>query len=162
MARKVRFFSTQIAKAELPTRPLQDSAPLMLVGPRAAQQGDELEVKLNEHESRLIQMNESYSTLSTRTRELQEARHVLIETAVFFDKVRHPLKGRDFWIDRRCFRLPTAARRSGLHSTMALRLSLLEILRVRLMLVRVPCNSTSSESCLGQRRPVPYSHTDPS
>ena len=90
MARKVRFFSTQIAKAELPTRPLQDSAPLMLVGPRAAQQGDELEVKLNEHESRLIQMNESYTTLSTRTRELQEARHVLIETAVFFDKVRHP------------------------------------------------------------------------
>lgn len=88
MARRVRFFKTQIEKESLPTRPVQDSAPMYLVGPRVAQMRDELEVKLNEHEARLTQMNESYATLSTRTRELQEARHVLRETAVFFDRVR--------------------------------------------------------------------------
>ncbi|KAG8858532.1 H(+)-transporting V0 sector ATPase subunit a [Tulasnella sp. 330] len=86
MNRRVRFFSGQIEKEGLPTRPLQDSAPLMLVGPRVAQTRDELEVKLAEHEARLTQMNESYVTLSTRTRELQEARYVLRETAVFFDR----------------------------------------------------------------------------
>ena len=86
MARRVRFFSTQIEKEGLPTRSLEDSAPLLFVGPRVDQMRDELETKLNEHEARLLQMNESYATLSTRTRELQEARHVLRETAVFFDR----------------------------------------------------------------------------
>ncbi|KAG8928109.1 H(+)-transporting V0 sector ATPase subunit a, partial [Tulasnella sp. 417] len=86
MARRVRFFSGQVEKEGLPSRPLDESAPMLLVGPRVAQMRDELELKLSEHEARLIQMNESYTTLSTRTRELQEARHVLRETAVFFDR----------------------------------------------------------------------------
>ncbi|CAK5283332.1 unnamed protein product [Mycena citricolor] len=88
MARRVRFFSTQIGKEKdvVPIRPLYDSAPLITVGPRAAQTIDELDVALAEHESRLIRMNESYQTLSERTKELVEARHVLRETAVFFDK----------------------------------------------------------------------------
>jgi V-type H+-transporting ATPase subunit a len=47
---------------------------------------DELDVTLAEHETRLVQMNDSYKTLSERTRELVEARHVLRETAVFFEK----------------------------------------------------------------------------
>jgi len=90
MARRVRFFSTQIEseKDVIPIRPLHDSAPLMTVGPRAAQTIDGLDVSLAEHESRLVKMNESYHTLSERTKELVEARHVLTETAVFFDKVR--------------------------------------------------------------------------
>ncbi len=90
MARRVRFFSSQLAaeKDVVPIRPLYDSAPLITVGPRAAQTLDELDVTLSEHESRLIKMNDSYRTLSTRTKELIEARHVLRETAVFFDKVR--------------------------------------------------------------------------
>ena len=90
MARRVRFFSNQIEKEKepIPIRPLYDSAPLITVGPRAAQTIDELDVKLAEHEARLTQMNESYQVLSDRMKELVEARHVLRETAVFFDKVR--------------------------------------------------------------------------
>jgi vacuolar-type H+-ATPase subunit I/STV1 len=89
MARRVRFFSTQIEKEKdvIPIRPLYDSAPLITVGPRAAQTIDDLDVTLAEHESRLRQMNDSYKILSERTKELIEARHVLRETAVFFDKV---------------------------------------------------------------------------
>jgi V-type H+-transporting ATPase subunit a len=88
MARRVRFFASQIEKEKdvVPVRPLYDSAPLITVGPRAAQTIDELDVALTEHESRLTKMNDSYAVLSERTKELVEARHVLRETAVFFDK----------------------------------------------------------------------------
>lgn len=90
MARRVRFFATQIEKEKdvIPIRALIDSAPLITVGPRAAHTIDELDVALKEHEARLIQMNNSYQTLSERTRELHEARYVLRETAVFFERVR--------------------------------------------------------------------------
>ena len=90
MARRVCFFSNQIEmeKDVIPIRPLYDSAPLITVGPRAAQTIDELDVTLAEHELRLVRMNDSYQTLSERTKELIEARHVLRETAVFFEKVR--------------------------------------------------------------------------
>ena len=73
-------------------RPLYDSAPLITVGPRAAQTMDELDVTLGEHESRLTQMNESYELLSSRLKELIEARHVLRETAVFFERVCIPIQ----------------------------------------------------------------------
>ncbi|THG98053.1 hypothetical protein EW026_g4069 [Hermanssonia centrifuga] len=88
MARRARFFATQIEKEteKIPIRPLYDSAPLVTVGPRAAQTIDELDTKLAEHEVRLTQMNESYQLLCDRMKELVEARHVLRETAVFFDK----------------------------------------------------------------------------
>jgi len=88
MARRVRFFSAQIEKEKdkIPIRPLYDSAPLLTVGPRAAQTMDELDVKLQEHEVRLNQMNDSYQLLSERSKELEEARHVLRETAVFFER----------------------------------------------------------------------------
>lgn len=90
MSRRVRFFATQIEKEKdkIPVRPLYDSVPLVTVGPRVAQTIDELEVKLADHEQRLIQMNESYQIMSERTRELVEARHVLRETAVFFDRAQ--------------------------------------------------------------------------
>jgi V-type H+-transporting ATPase subunit a len=90
MARRIRFFSSQIEKEKdkVPIRPLYDSAPLITVGPRAARTIDELDFTLSEHETRLNQMNESYQTLAQRTTELVEARHVLRETAVFFDRVR--------------------------------------------------------------------------
>ena len=89
MARRVRFFATQIEKERdvIPVRPLYDSAPLLTVGPRAAQTMDELDVKLSEHEKRLTQMNDSYQLLSDRLTELIEAQHVLKETAVFFRRV---------------------------------------------------------------------------
>ena len=87
MARRVRFFTTQIQKNNIPVRPLFESAHLTIVGPRVQQIRDELDVKLSEHEARVLQMNESYETLCTRRRELIEARHVLRETSVFFDRV---------------------------------------------------------------------------
>ncbi|KAF9511326.1 hypothetical protein BS47DRAFT_1346937 [Hydnum rufescens UP504] len=89
MARRVRFLTSQINKeGNIPIRDLQDSVPLLAVGPSAPQTLDELDIKLSEHESRVLQMNDSYQTLSTRARELQEARHVLRETAQFFDKAQ--------------------------------------------------------------------------
>ena len=87
MARRVRFFAARVQKNNIPVRPLFDSAPLTIVGPRVQQIRDELDVKLSEHETRVLQMNESYETLSARQRELIEARHVLRETSVFFDRV---------------------------------------------------------------------------
>lgn len=60
---------------------------LITVGPRGPLAIDELDTKLAAHEARLLQMNESYETLSERSRELIEARHVLRETAVFFQQV---------------------------------------------------------------------------
>jgi vacuolar-type H+-ATPase subunit I/STV1 len=118
MARRVRFFSTQIDKEKdvIPIRPLYDSAPLITVGPRAAQTIDELDVTLAEHESRLSQMNESYQTMSERTRELVEARHVLRETAVFFNKVRLafgcPIHALNYGLIRRKFNNKTSGVRS--------------------------------------------------
>ncbi|KAF5349614.1 hypothetical protein D9756_009012 [Leucocoprinus leucothites] len=90
MARRVRFFSGQIEKEKdtIPIRPLYDSAPLITVGPRAAQTMDELGTVLIEHETKLTRMNENYNTLTERLRQLIEARHVLRETAVFFDKAQ--------------------------------------------------------------------------
>ena len=90
MARRVRFFTAQIERERDPIsiRPLYDSAPLIAVGPRAAQTIDDLHKTLNEHESRLLEMNSAYELLSERLAELIEARHVLRETAVFFRRVR--------------------------------------------------------------------------
>ncbi|KAG6379163.1 V-type ATPase, V0 complex, 116kDa subunit family [Boletus reticuloceps] len=88
MARRVRLFASQIEKEKdvIPIRPLYDSAPFVTVGPSAAHNIDELGVTLAEHETRVLQMNESYKLLSERTKELIEARYVLRETAGFFDK----------------------------------------------------------------------------
>ncbi|KAI6164183.1 V-type ATPase, V0 complex, 116kDa subunit family [Pisolithus thermaeus] len=88
MARRTRFFISQIEKKRIrftfvpcPIRHL--SLLLDLVLPVQLTELDEV---LGEHEARLLQMNESYKTLSERTKELIEARYVLRETAVFFDK----------------------------------------------------------------------------
>ena len=89
MGRRVRFFSSQIAKEKdvVPIRSLFESDLLLTVGPRAAQTIDDLDTTLAENKERLNKMNESYQTFSERTRELIEARHVLRETAIFFDRV---------------------------------------------------------------------------
>ncbi|KAF8181071.1 V-type ATPase, V0 complex, 116kDa subunit family [Pholiota molesta] len=91
MARRVRFFSVQIAKEQdtVPIRPLHESSPFITVGPRAAQTIDELDLILAGHEQRLIRMNSSYESLSERTKELIEAQYVLRETAIFFDKAQN-------------------------------------------------------------------------
>ncbi|KIM30944.1 hypothetical protein M408DRAFT_327857 [Serendipita vermifera MAFF 305830] len=93
MARRLRFFSTQISKANttnpghpIPIRSLEDSPAISITGPRAQQMRDDLDNTLTEHEERLVQMNESYSTLRERERELLEAREVLRSTKGFFEK----------------------------------------------------------------------------
>ncbi|GJJ12217.1 hypothetical protein Clacol_006458 [Clathrus columnatus] len=88
MARRVRFIRDQIEKEadKIQIRPADESIPLVSVGQGLPQATDALEVKLRDHEQRLIQMNESYQTLSDRARELIEARHVLRETTSFFNK----------------------------------------------------------------------------
>lgn len=58
-----------------------------MAGPSAAHNIDELDVTLAKHETRLVQMNDSYKTLGECTRELVETQHVLRETAVFSEKV---------------------------------------------------------------------------
>jgi V-type H+-transporting ATPase subunit a len=95
MARRLRFFSTQLSKANsanpghpIPIRSLEDSPNISITGPRAQQMRDDLDSTLTEHEERLIQMNESYSTLRERERELLEAREVLRSTRGFFEKVK--------------------------------------------------------------------------
>ncbi|KAH8978706.1 ATPase V0/A0 complex subunit [Lactarius akahatsu] len=95
MARRVRFFSAQIDRERdpVPIRPLYDSAPLIAVGPRAAQTIDDLDVTLSEHESRTLEMNSAYEVLSGRLAELIEARHVLRETAVFFQRAEYNQTG---------------------------------------------------------------------
>jgi len=89
MARRVRFFSGQIEKEKdvISIRPLYDSVPCITVGPRAAQTMDDLGTTLVEHETKLTRMNENYNSLTESLRQLTEARHVLRETAVFFDRV---------------------------------------------------------------------------
>ena len=90
MARRVRFFADQIQKEKdvIPIRPLYDSSPLITVGPRAAQTIDDLERALDGYEKKLQDLNQSYQSLSAKERELIEAKHVLRETAAFFDKAR--------------------------------------------------------------------------
>ena len=124
MARRVRFFSAQIERERdpVPIRPLYDSAPLIAVGPRAAQTIDDLDVTLSEHESRLLEMNDAYELLSGRLAELIEARHVLRETAVFFQRVLLSLPLRWHLVDFSLHRPNPIKPRSGRRLTTALRL----------------------------------------
>lgn len=80
------FFQTQIEKAEIPIRPLTAAAYSSRA--RSAQEIDDLEEKLKEHETRILQMNSSYERLQRRYLQLTELRHVLRESAAFFEQVR--------------------------------------------------------------------------
>ncbi len=87
MERRCRFLHAQMEKESVPIRPLDSAMPFITFGSSRAGGGiDELGTKLREHEQRLGQMNGSYETLQKRLLELEEARHVLRETAVFFDQ----------------------------------------------------------------------------
>lgn len=91
MDRRVRFLYAQMEKETVPVRPLDSALPFVnlgggIDGRRGPQMMDELAVKFREHEERLNQMNSSYETLQKRLLELEEAKHVLRETAVFFEQ----------------------------------------------------------------------------
>ncbi|KAI9140231.1 V-type ATPase, V0 complex, 116kDa subunit family [Paraphysoderma sedebokerense] len=83
MERRLRFLITQTEKAELPIKPA-----LAIPTTRAKNQHeiDELESRLFEVESKVQDLNGSQETLKKRYLELTEMRHVLRETAIFFEE----------------------------------------------------------------------------
>jgi len=54
---------------------------------RSLQEIDEMAAKINEHDTRVHQMNISQETLNRRFLELTELKYVLRESAVFFQQV---------------------------------------------------------------------------
>ncbi|KAJ3394821.1 H(+)-transporting V0 sector ATPase subunit a [Lobulomyces angularis] len=88
MERKLRFLQLQMSKSEIqPKVPLQQ---LYYSRTRTQNEIDLMEERLNEHEQRLIQMNNSQASLNKRFLELTELRHVLRETTSFFESsIRH-------------------------------------------------------------------------
>ena len=79
------FLVAQAEKASVRIRPVDTSAPFARA--RTFQELSEIETQLGNHESRILQMNNSKETLSKRLLELTELKHVLKETATFFDEV---------------------------------------------------------------------------
>ncbi|KXS15185.1 V0/A0 complex, 116-kDa subunit of ATPase [Gonapodya prolifera JEL478] len=86
MERKIRFLESQLEKAGVVVQPVTESTPYARM--RTQQLIDDLESKLNEHEGRVVQMNQSQETLNKRYLELTEMRHVLRETGTFFDEAQ--------------------------------------------------------------------------
>lgn len=91
MERRIRFLYTQMDNENVPVRPLESALPFINLnlsndGRQGPQLVEDLSIRLREHEDRLSQMNGSYEQLQKRLLELEEARHVLRETAVFFDQ----------------------------------------------------------------------------
>ncbi|KAH6563749.1 hypothetical protein BASA60_010598 [Batrachochytrium salamandrivorans] len=84
MERKIRFLLSQSAKSDITVTP---SDPLAAYAHSRSQvEIDQLETTLAELETKILQMNSSYETLNRRFFELSELRHVLRETAVFFQE----------------------------------------------------------------------------
>ncbi|KAJ3092075.1 H(+)-transporting V0 sector ATPase subunit a [Quaeritorhiza haematococci] len=83
LERKLRFLRSQIQKADIPIKPL--TVGVSYARSRSQQEIDELDAQLTEIESRVVQMNTSQETLNKRYLELTELRHVLRETATFFE-----------------------------------------------------------------------------
>jgi V-type H+-transporting ATPase subunit a len=77
---------TQADKTQVRLKAIDPAAPFARA--RTYQELTEMESQLAVHESRVVQMNNSKETLNKRFLELTELKHVLKETAVFFDEVR--------------------------------------------------------------------------
>ena len=75
---------TLLEKSDIKIKPLLASQQYGIS--RSQQEIDSLELTLNDLVAKLNQMNESYETLHKRYLELTELRHVLRETAVFFEE----------------------------------------------------------------------------
>ncbi|KAI8098874.1 V-type ATPase, V0 complex, 116kDa subunit family [Halteromyces radiatus] len=82
MERQCRYFRQQIKRGGVPFRPLTGTA----VRARSTQEIDNLEELLREHEQHLLEMTSSYESLQQRYLQLTELRHVLRETALFFNQ----------------------------------------------------------------------------
>jgi V-type H+-transporting ATPase subunit a len=79
------FLIGQAEKSEVRLKPLETD--LSFARARSYQELTEIESQLGLHESRILQMNQSKETLNKRYLELTELKHVLKETASFFDEV---------------------------------------------------------------------------
>ncbi|CAG8497086.1 287_t:CDS:10 [Paraglomus brasilianum] len=84
MERRLRFFTVQIEKLEIPIRPLTGDA--SAVRARSVLEIDELEEQINVYERRITQLNNSYESMQKRYLRLTEQRHVLKETGVFLEQ----------------------------------------------------------------------------
>lgn len=84
--RKLAYLTAQIEASDLSSaiRPFSETQHLLMHHQQSSRQIDELEGRLAEHEERVKEMTDSYETLLKRMAEMQEARHVLRETATFF------------------------------------------------------------------------------
>jgi antitoxin component of RelBE/YafQ-DinJ toxin-antitoxin module len=81
---RIGYFQQHIKRSNIPFRPLTNTA----VRARSTQEVDTLEESLREHEERLNEMTTSNESLQQRYMHLTELRHVLRETAQFFDQVK--------------------------------------------------------------------------
>ncbi|WFD04111.1 hypothetical protein MOBT1_002814 [Malassezia obtusa] len=86
MDRRVQFLEEQLERESIPARPLESALPLLGGGEsaRTPMFMEQLAKQLQEYGERIGQMNNSYDTLQSRLQELEEAKHVIRETAVFF------------------------------------------------------------------------------
>ncbi|KAF1798153.1 V-type ATPase, V0 complex, 116kDa subunit family, partial [Mucor lusitanicus] len=84
MERQCRFFQAQLEKSNIPYRAIEPD--VHYSSARTAQEIDDLEESLKDHEGRITQMNNSYETLLHSNLQLAELRHVLKETSVFFEQ----------------------------------------------------------------------------
>lgn len=108
MARRIRFCQSEIDEAQLPVserasasspckssfsdsilflisqvRPFEETQVILNQRP-GPELIDELDPRLRQNEERLRQMRDNWDSIRLRALELEEARHVLMETAVFF------------------------------------------------------------------------------
>jgi|SRR5947207_15878017 len=81
------FFETQIKKQDIPIRELSDDLDISQTTAPSAHEIDVLEENTQTNEQRLNQLLESKEILERRHAELIELRHVLRETAHFFQIV---------------------------------------------------------------------------
>mmetsp|Transcript_8545 Transcript_8545/g.21583 ORF Transcript_8545/g.21583 Transcript_8545/m.21583 type:complete len:819 (-) Transcript_8545:19-2475(-) len=81
MERRVRFFTEQVEKAELPLTP---TPPESFATPSSRAHIEELEGKFEELEREVLQMNNNQQTLDRNYNELIELRYVLEKDADFF------------------------------------------------------------------------------
>ncbi|KAI8062149.1 V-type ATPase, V0 complex, 116kDa subunit family [Gongronella butleri] len=82
MERQCRYFQQQLHRADMAYRPVVSTS----ARARSALEIDNLQEVLREHETRLVELTGSYEQLQNRYLELTELRHVLRETAAFFEE----------------------------------------------------------------------------
>jgi len=86
MDRRVQFLQEQLEREAIPVRPRESAAAFLSheENTRGPMFMEELAKRLQEHEERVTQMNHSHDALQKRLLELEESKHVVRETEVFF------------------------------------------------------------------------------